>query len=229
MNRELLEKPFAPNEIKQRKGRNNKMMDYVEGHTVVQRLNDIFDAEWKFTIQSHEIREDLDQVIVLGKLNVPGAVRMQFGSSQLTRAKDSGKIIAVGEDLKSAATDALKKCATLFGVGLYLYRKDRKLGTSRPAADSHLHTVPPSRSQGPETNHENVTGIQQHAPRLSQPQHKYLHNLSHKQGITTSELEMLCQERFGVAVDFLSKEDASAMIAEFSRQPPTNQQHGQVA
>ena len=45
MNRLQLEEPFAPQEIKQRKGRNHKMMDYVEGHTVIQRLNDIFDAE----------------------------------------------------------------------------------------------------------------------------------------------------------------------------------------
>lgn len=50
MNRLQLEEPFAPQGIKQRKGCNHKMMDYVEGHTVIQRLNDIFDAEWEFTV-----------------------------------------------------------------------------------------------------------------------------------------------------------------------------------
>ena len=236
MNRELLEAPFAPNEVKQRRGRNNKAMDYIEGHTVIQRLNEVLDNQWNFTIVSHEIREDIDSVLVLGKLTAPGVVKMQFGSSQLTRAKETNKIIAVGDDLKAAATDSLKKCATLLGIGLYLYNTDKKPGTGRTGTDHRLQAVPATRSQHPQTGQQNVTsvtGLQQHASRLSQPQHKYLHNLAHKQGLTTSELSLLCQERFGVSVDFLSKEDASAMIAELSRQPssaqPQHQAQGQVA
>jgi hypothetical protein len=38
MNRELLEKPFDPAQIKQRQGRNGRL-DYIEGHSVVHRLN----------------------------------------------------------------------------------------------------------------------------------------------------------------------------------------------
>src|SRR5436309_3341261 len=30
-------------------------------------------------------------------------------------------LVSLGDDLKAAATDSLKKCATLFGVGLHLY------------------------------------------------------------------------------------------------------------
>ena len=45
MNRALLEKPFDPNQIKQREGNFGKMLDYIEGHTVVKRLNDSFEAE----------------------------------------------------------------------------------------------------------------------------------------------------------------------------------------
>ena len=177
MDRSQLEEPFAPNEIKQRKGRNNKMMEYIEGHTVIQRLNDIFNAEWKFTIISHEIREEFNEVMVLGKLTAPNAIRMQFGSSQLTRAKETGKIIAVGDDLKSAATDSLKKCATQLGIGLHLYRKDEKQGSTEPGADRSLHTIPANNSQGRGGVHnQNVTGIQQHTPRLSQPQHGHISN-----------------------------------------------------
>ena len=39
MNRELLEKPFAPELIKQREGSFGRMLDYIEGHTIIQRLN----------------------------------------------------------------------------------------------------------------------------------------------------------------------------------------------
>ena len=50
MSRELLEKPFAPDLIKQRDGNFGKTLDYVEGHAVIQRLNDAFDAKWSFEI-----------------------------------------------------------------------------------------------------------------------------------------------------------------------------------
>jgi hypothetical protein len=47
MNRELLEHPFDPAQIKQRKGRNG-VLDYVEGHTVIARLNTALDGAWSF-------------------------------------------------------------------------------------------------------------------------------------------------------------------------------------
>jgi len=55
MNRELLEKPFDRNQIKQREGNFGKMLDYIEGHAVVKRLNDSFEANWSFAILKHEI------------------------------------------------------------------------------------------------------------------------------------------------------------------------------
>jgi hypothetical protein len=63
-------------------------------------------------------------VIVIGQLNAGGIVKSQFGSSRITRAKETGDIISLADDLKAAATDALKKAATLLGVGLHLYRNE---------------------------------------------------------------------------------------------------------
>ena len=54
MNRELLEKPFDKEQIKQRKGNFGDMIDYVETHAVIQRLNDAFDGQWSFEILSQE-------------------------------------------------------------------------------------------------------------------------------------------------------------------------------
>ena len=45
MNREILEKPFDQNQIKQREGNFGRTLDYVEGHSIIQRLNDAFDAD----------------------------------------------------------------------------------------------------------------------------------------------------------------------------------------
>src|SRR6185295_10241415 len=78
-----------------------------------------FDAEWIFEIQDHRVYDD--EVVVLGKLTLQGISKSQFGKSRITRSKKDNSIISVGDDLKAAATDCLKKCATLFGVGLHLY------------------------------------------------------------------------------------------------------------
>ena len=48
MNRALLEKPFEPDQIKQREGNFGKTLDYIEAHSVMARLNDAFDGEWSF-------------------------------------------------------------------------------------------------------------------------------------------------------------------------------------
>ena len=55
MNREILEKPFGPEQIKQREGNFGKMLDYIEGHAVIQRLNDAFDARLVLHHHQHEI------------------------------------------------------------------------------------------------------------------------------------------------------------------------------
>ena len=68
MNRELLEKPFAPEQINQRDGNFGKTLDDVKGHAIIQRLNDALYSKWSFEILEREIFNDLDEVIVQGKL-----------------------------------------------------------------------------------------------------------------------------------------------------------------
>ena len=67
MNRDLLEKPFAPEQIKRRQGMNGDVLDYIEGCAVIQRLNECFNAEWIFEVQEHQVYDD--EVVVLGKLS----------------------------------------------------------------------------------------------------------------------------------------------------------------
>jgi hypothetical protein len=102
MNRALLEKPFEPAQIRQRKGRSG-VLDYVEGHTVIARLNAALDGAWSFEITHHEIRED--EVLVIGRLAAEGVTKMAFGTSQVTREKGGGQVVSLGDDLKAAATE----------------------------------------------------------------------------------------------------------------------------
>ena len=194
MNRELLEKPFSPEEIKQRQGNFGQTLDYISGYTVIERLNEAFEHLWSFEIVQHEIQQD--EVIVIGKLTAEGIVKTQFGSSRITRAKDTGEIISLADDLKSATTDALKKCATLFGVGLHLYA-DKPANTTKPKT---------GQKQDNDGNGSNGNG------RITAKQHSFLMRLANERGLTRKELNDQCVEVYGSVVDYLTRQNASAMI-----------------
>ena len=197
MNRQLLEQPFEPSQIKQREGNFGKMLDYIEGHAVIQRLNDAFESQWSFSIIRHEILKDTDEVIVLGELKAGEIVKTQFGSSQITRARETKQIISLADDLKAAATDALKKAATLLGVGLHLYNGSKN---ASPSGNGNGQQNGANQKQG------NGNG------RLSDAQFRYILRLGYERGLTRTEINGKCQQAFGVVLDHLSKSDASAII-----------------
>jgi hypothetical protein len=99
MNREMLEKQFDKEQIKQRKGSYGNTLDYVDTRTVIQRLNDSFDGNWSFEIVSHE--QHAGEVVVLGKLTADGISKTQFGSNKISTSKQ-GEVISIGDDLKAA-------------------------------------------------------------------------------------------------------------------------------
>ncbi len=125
----LLTRPFS--DIKSRPGRNGQAIQYVEGHAIVQRLNEALGGDWSFKVLEHDVREG--EVIVLGELRAGDLVKQAFGGSEVTRTRD-GKVVSLADDLKSAATDALKKAATLLGVALQLYGVERAAGDAQCAA-----------------------------------------------------------------------------------------------
>jgi hypothetical protein len=133
----ILEAKLSPNLIKERK-QGNTTLSYIGGHTVIRLLNKAFNYKWSFEIIGEDIvpsqpklnkyakagepkLEDQPPVVkVLGRLTVPGyGVKEQFGSKVLIGGASEQEAA-----FKSASTDALKKCATLFGIGLELYGDD---------------------------------------------------------------------------------------------------------
>jgi hypothetical protein len=122
LNRDILEKEFEPSQIKRRRGPFGDDLDYVETADVIRRLNSAFDGEWSFEIV--EYQQLFDEVIVLGKLTAQGISKCQFGSHKITKSKKSGEAAQIGFDLKSAASDCLKKASTHFGVALHLYSEN---------------------------------------------------------------------------------------------------------
>ena len=195
-----LQKPFAPGDIRQREGSFGKTLDYLETHTVINRLNEALGGNWSFHIVDHVVREDLSEVIVIGKLVAEDVVKMQIGSASLKRHRQTGELVSLGDDLKAAASDALKKAATMLGVGLQLYRNEQL----QPPAPQ---TQKPS--QRPSTNDPAPSTKQ---TRLSAKQHQLILKLAAEAGLSKEELNRQCQQRHGCVADFLSKADASRLI-----------------
>jgi hypothetical protein len=199
MNRQLLEQPFSADQIKQREGGSGRAIDYIEGHSVIQRLNDAFESHWSFEIVSHEIHQE--EVVVIGKLTAGSLAKSQFGSSRITRNRDTKEIVSLADDLKAAATDALKKCATLFGVGLHLYSAKNGNGNH-----SNGHGNDHDGRNGGNGNNGNTNG------RLSSKQHSFLMRLANERKLTKKELNDRCIEEYGAVLDYLTRNDAAQLI-----------------
>ncbi len=121
----------APFEVTFTDVRGGVELTYVSGEQVVRRLNEVLGvAGWSFRILRHAIHAEADEVWALGELTAEigdrTVIRQQFGSQKLRRSRSTGAPLDIGFDLKGAATDAMKKCASLLGVGLYLSRKEQR-------------------------------------------------------------------------------------------------------
>jgi len=150
INLDALTRPFDPAQIRQREGRGGKMLDYLETHAVITRLNEAFSGAWSFEAVEYKTLEG--EIVVRGRLTAQGITKEQFGSSDVHRHKgqdgEKGAPVSIGDDLKAAASDALKKAATLFGVGLHLY--DRPQAGQRPQQQRPAPQADPEAGTGAE-------------------------------------------------------------------------------
>jgi hypothetical protein len=207
MNRPLLEKPFEPENVKQRQGSFGNTLDYVEGHAVVARLNEAFEANWTFELVNHWILNETDEVLVLGKLTAERITKMAFGSKQVARNKDTKDIISLGDDLKAASTDALKKAASLLGVGLYLYSNSKaKTGEER----SKDQNKGGDGDQNPGQNKPGNGG--NGGTRLTNKQLSAIFAIGRSNGLQNKDLRQRAMAMFNKNLDFLTKEEASSFI-----------------
>lgn len=117
--------------VKQRPAKGGGTWDYVSGGYVKKCLNLMFGWDWDFEIMDEKIMHG--EVIVKGKLtcrsNGKEIIKMQFGNKdvmyrKLQQGETERQPLSIGNDLKSAATDALKKCAAEIGLAADIYNKD---------------------------------------------------------------------------------------------------------
>lgn len=114
-----LAEPFPDEEIKQRPGRGGMTFSYIDARAVAQRLDDtVGPGEWEFTCS-----------VIPGSDIVKGHLAIRDGDRWVVR-EDHGYPNSDQDDepIKAATSDALKRCAVLFGIGRHLY------GDNKPAA-----------------------------------------------------------------------------------------------
>lgn len=103
-----------------RPGKGGGQWKFVTGVYVKKVLNSIFGWDWDFEIVSFDVNMAAKQAIVHGKLtcrsNGATVVKHQFGRADIKIRKADGAPLDLGNDLKAASTDALKKCASELGI-----------------------------------------------------------------------------------------------------------------
>ena len=126
----------TPNQyIKKRPAKGGGTWEYVTGGYVRKVLNLMFGWDWDFEILDHTIIGG--EAVVKGRLtcrtNGKQIVKTQFGNKDVIYKKQTqdeitkglDKIpLSIGNDLKAAATDALKKCAAEIGIAADIYNKE---------------------------------------------------------------------------------------------------------
>ena len=130
---ELYTRLAAPFDVTFRDLRGGVELEYITGEQATTRLNETLGfLNWSFRVLEHGIHAEADECWVLGELTVTldgrTVSRQQFGSQKIKRSRSSGTPLDIGFDLKGAATDALKKCASLIGIALYLWKKEPPAG-----------------------------------------------------------------------------------------------------
>ena len=115
-----------PKFIKQRPAKGGGKWNYVQTAYFQKCLNLMFGFDWDFEIIDEKILDK--QVIVKGKLTCRAGgkqiIKMQYGRKDIAFKKDSTEQLDLGNDLKAAASDALKKCASEIGIAGDIYGGD---------------------------------------------------------------------------------------------------------
>lgn len=115
--------------------------EYVTGGYVKKCLNIMFGWDWDFEIIDEKIIDG--EAIVKGRLtcrsNGRTIVKMQYGNKDIICKKGTTTPLSIGNDLKAAATDALKKCAAEIGIAADIYNKldfkEVRVDTSKATAE----------------------------------------------------------------------------------------------
>ncbi len=134
--------------IKTRPGPGGMPLSYVEVGYVINTLNQVFGWDWDFRVLDQQVGKK--QVWVRGELSVRAKghtiVKGQFGGADIKLNRTTGEPVSIADDLKAAASDCLKKCASMLGIAGDVYWQDLEMQApeteERATPPAYSHKVP---------------------------------------------------------------------------------------
>jgi hypothetical protein len=155
---EELSEPFDRTVEKQLK-KGGVSLTYIPVSEVITRLNRVLGVDmWSYAILSCA-RDILDPDFIVAHVRLSVTFVPTDDAPALTVVKDGiggqkikrtkvGEILDLGDEMKGAASDALKKAAQHFGIGLYLARSEESLNleheqdtTEQPISPEHFEKL----------------------------------------------------------------------------------------
>ncbi len=129
-----LSEPFAP-EMERSMSKGGTRLTYIPVSEVINRLNKVLGVDkWSFEIIVCN-RDVIDPDYIVAHVRLTwyadadrstAISRDGYGGQKIKRTKQ-GDIVDLGDEMKGAVSDALKKAAQTLGVGLYLARSDEAM------------------------------------------------------------------------------------------------------
>lgn len=136
-----------PPEVERSLRKGGTSLTYIPVSEVITRLNKVFGVDkWDSIIVSCERdHHDPDFIVAHVRLTatVDGStvVKDGVGGQKIKRTKN-GDIVDLGDEFKGAVSDALKKAAQQFGIGLYLARTEEALYLEAAEEEVPANTIP---------------------------------------------------------------------------------------
>lgn len=167
----ILTRPFPNLAVRERQGRGNTRLSYLEGQTVIRRLNEAC-PNWSLEIKDRETFTTKDKsgnttevMLTVVALTIPGkGTREGVGVQSLQQAGSGGEDI-----VKGSLTDAVKNAAKWFGVGLDLYGTDYEKEDAMNKIRNYIAKQPQMKDQMAEWIRESLNGeliMEQNTPML---------------------------------------------------------------
>jgi hypothetical protein len=139
-----LSEPF-PQEMVKRLNKGGANLTYIPISEVINRMNKVIGVEnWSFNVKTWQQvgTSIVAHVIVHAKINGTMVSRDGVGGQKIKMSKQ-GDPIDIGDEVKGAVSDALKKAVQTLGVGLYLARSEEAIEIEQ-VMDAYISPVPQS-------------------------------------------------------------------------------------
>ena len=121
----IINQVVPPSVVKTRPGRGGKTFSYVSHDWVTKTLNDAFGFDWDFEPMPQTLQWETDGVGLFCRLTVRVGQKIiskiEYGWKETIQNREGNRAMGTGDQIKSAISDGLRRCAMRLGLGLSLY------------------------------------------------------------------------------------------------------------